>query len=158
MRNVVFLYPPSARFLRRFWILLQVSVARIGHIDRSRSPVTPTDRMDARHFHARSGRKRAAYLVSCLFMLLLAERSARVTTRTWRSLSSSDRRNPSLDAVSRQASMKPSIALLFLMGRVTFHGVKIILWINASATSGEWPRIVAHSSFGNSLLFLPTRP
>src|SRR5271157_1045964 len=38
MRNVVFLYPPSARFLRRFWILLQVSVARIGHIDRSRSP------------------------------------------------------------------------------------------------------------------------
>ena len=26
-----------------------------------------------------------------------------------------------------------------------------MLWINASATSGEWPRMVAHSSFGMSL-------
>src|SRR5271157_3712902 len=49
--------------------------------------------------------------------LLLAERSARVTTRTWRSLSSSDRWNPILDAISRQASMKPSIDLLFLIAR-----------------------------------------
>src|SRR5208337_1357714 len=49
--------------------------------------------------------------------LLLAERSARVTTRTWKSLSSSDRWNPILDAISRQASMKPSIDLLFLIAR-----------------------------------------
>ena len=53
--------------------------------------------------------------------------------------------------------MKPSIAFLFLMGRVTFQGVKIMLWINASATSGECPRMVAHSSFGMSLVFLPTK-
>ncbi len=32
-----------------------------------------------------------------------------------------------------------------------------MLWINASATSGEWPRMVAHSSLGMSLDFLPTR-
>src|SRR5271157_808006 len=41
---------------------------------------------------------------------------------------------------------------------VSFHEVRIMLWINASATSGEWPRMVAHSSFGMSLHFLPTRP
>ncbi len=37
------------------------------------------------------------------------------------------------------------------------YGVKIMLWINASATSGEWPRMVAHSSSDMSLVFLPTR-
>src|SRR5208283_4655736 len=62
----------------------------VGHIDRSRSPATPTDKMDCRHFHALSGRKRAAFLVSCPLRLLCAERSARATTRTLRSLSSSD--------------------------------------------------------------------
>ena len=38
------------------------------------------------------------------------------------------------------------------------HHVKIMLWMSASATSGEWPRIVAHTSLGISLDFLPTRP
>ena len=38
------------------------------------------------------------------------------------------------------------------------HHVKIMLWISASATSGEWPRMVAHTSLGISLDFLPTRP
>ena len=33
-----------------------------------------------------------------------------------------------------------------------------MLWINASATSGECPRMVAHSSFGISFVFLPTSP
>jgi hypothetical protein len=42
------------------------------------------------------------------------------------------------------------------MASVTFHGVKIMLWMNASATSGEWPRQAVHSSLGMSLLFLPT--
>src|SRR5208337_2626520 len=41
---------------------------------------------------------------------------------------------------------------------VSFHEVRIMLWINASATLGECPRMVAHSSFGMSLHFLPTRP
>jgi len=40
---------------------------------------------------------------------------------------------------------------------VTFHVVKIMLWMSVSAASGEWPRQAAHSSFGMSLLFLPTR-
>ncbi len=30
-------------------------------------------------------------------------------------------------------------------------------WTNASATSGERPRQAAHSSFGISLVFLPTQ-
>src|SRR5271166_1121530 len=41
---------------------------------------------------------------------------------------------------------------------VSFHQDKIMLWINASAISGECPRMVAHSSFGNSLVILPTSP
>ena len=41
---------------------------------------------------------------------------------------------------------------------VSFHQARIMLWINASATSGECPRIVAHSSFGSSLVILPTSP
>ena len=41
---------------------------------------------------------------------------------------------------------------------ISFHQDKIMLWINASATSGEWPRMAAHSSFGISLVFLPTSP
>ena len=40
----------------------------------------------------------------------------------------------------------------------SFHQDKIMLWINASATSGECPRMVAHTSFGNSLVILPTSP
>ncbi len=89
--------------------------------------------------------------------LLCAERSARVTTRTQRNFFSSDPWYPRVRAVARQASIKPSMALAFLIGRFSFHGVRIMLWINASATSGEWPRMVAHSSFGMSLVFLPTR-
>jgi len=133
------------------------NTARFGHIDRSRSRVTPTATIDCRRFHALAGRKCAGNLVSCLLRLLLAERTSRVTTGTWRSLSISDRWNPILAAVSRQESMKPSIALLFLISGVSFHGVKIMLWIKASAASGERPRMAAHSSFGISLVFLPTR-
>jgi len=61
------------------------SVARVGHIDRSRSPVTPTDKMDCRHFHALSGRKRAAFLVSCLPMLFEGRRieDPHIELRCW---------------------------------------------------------------------------
>ncbi len=33
-----------------------------------------------------------------------------------------------------------------------------MLWISASATSGEWPRMVDHWSLGISLVLWPTRP
>jgi len=54
--------------------MIVLLVARFGHIDRSHSPVTPTDKIDCRHFHALSGRKRAAYLVSCRPMLFEGRR------------------------------------------------------------------------------------
>ena len=50
-----------------------------------------------------------------------------------------------------------AVLVLGVMG-TSFHQARIMLWINASATSGEWPRMVAHSSFGNSLVLLPTSP
>ena len=33
-----------------------------------------------------------------------------------------------------------------------------MLWMSASATSGEWPRMVDHWSLGISLVLWPTRP
>lgn len=53
---MVFLYPPSARFLRRFWILLQVSVARIGHIDRCVGPKRVSNVGNLRASVLRSGK------------------------------------------------------------------------------------------------------
>ena len=51
-----------------------------------------------------------------------------------------------------------SIAFPCLIGQIPIGEARIMLWINASATSGECPRMVAHSSFGNSLVLLPTSP
>src|SRR5271166_1641620 len=61
--------------------------------------------------------------------------------------------NPRLWVACGRCERKP------LQGYGTsFHQARIMLWINASATSGECPRIVAHTSFGNSLVILPTSP
>ena len=58
------------------------------------------------------------------------------------------------------AVVRPGLHVLFLYCAhgVSFHQDKIMLWINASATSGECPRMVAHTSFGNNLVILPTSP
>ena len=38
----------------------------------------------------------------------------------------------------------------------SIHGASSMLWISASATSGEWPRMVDHWSLGISLVLRPT--
>ena len=53
----------------------------------------------------------------------------------------------------------PALTRPFLGIRsASIHGASSMLWISASATSGEWPRMVDHWSLGISLVLWATRP